>query len=759
MSQISPPLGRQREGDLSPDPSGNPASPLWRPVAIALALGGTLAVGQALIATGIDALLPDVKGIRSFNRPGTLTVLATDGSVLFKQGPATREKLQPGKMPRLVQKAFIAAEDRRFYSHDGIDPVGILRAVGRNISQGSVEEGASTITQQLARMVFLSQDRTLMRKLKEAALAGKIERQLSKEQILEQYLNFVYLGSSAYGVSDAAWVYFSKTPDQLTLPEAALIAGLPPAPTVYSPLVNPDLALKRRGIVLRRMREAGFIDDRQLLEAQEAPLALKPSEPKYFVNPAPWFISWLEQELPTVLTKEQLEVGGLTVRSSLNGAWQTAAQATIKTHASAGMEGALVSMEPGTGLVRAMVGGQDWNRSQFNRATQALRSPGSTFKLFTYTAALRFGMTPEDTISARERCYNDGWPPKRFCIPGTGGAMTLKDALTRSINTAAVATAEKVGFPRVIDTARRLGITGDIGEYPSMVLGANEKTVLEMTAAYAAINNRGLFVMPTPFEEITGPDGKRLFSRGKTTPPERRAVSSDVADAMTVMLQSAVRNGTGGGAALPDRPVAGKTGTAEGARDLWFIGSIPQLTTAIWFGYDQNWKTGSSSAQAAYAWGSYMRQVTKDLPVKPFPPEPTLTSRFIPYVPPKKRKPSDNKPGAASRESRWDTPNTTINPDPLFVEPETRWTPPTDDAPQQGRSWQPDEPRRWEPRDEPAPYSPPATTQPASPATTPATPGPAAVAPAPIAPPTIPPPLPPPPVPVAIPPPPPPPAP
>jgi penicillin-binding protein 1A len=334
----------------------------------------------------------------------------------------------------------------------------------------------------------------------------------------------------------------------------------------------------------------------------------------------------------------------------------------------------------------------------------------------------------------------------------------LTEALTRSVNTAAVATAEKVGFPRVIDTARRLGITGDIGDYPSMVLGANEKTVLEMTAAFTAINNRGLFVMPTPFEEITGPDGKRLYSRNDKVTPARRAVSSDVADAMMVMLQNAVRNGTGGGAALPDRPVAGKTGTAEGARDLWFIGSIPQLTTAIWFGYDQNTKTGSSSAQAAYAWGAYMRDVTKNMPVKSFPPAPVLKSNFIPYVPPKKRKPSEPPPGAAPREGRWDTPDLAI-PDPLLGEPERRWAPPTDDAPQQGRSWQPDEPRRWEPRDEPAPYSPPAATQPASPATTPATPGPAVQAPSPIAPPSIPPPLPPPPVPVAIPPPPPPPAP
>jgi penicillin-binding protein 1A len=367
-------------------------------------------------------------------------------------------------------------------------------------------------------------------------------------------------------------------------------------------------------------------------------------------------------------------------------------------------------------------------------------------------------MTPRDTISARERCYNDGWPPKRFCIPGTGGAMTLKEAITRSVNTAAVATAEKVGFPRVIDTARRLGITGPIGEYPSMVLGANEKTVLEMTAAYAAINNRGLFVMPTPFEEISGPDGKRLYSRSEKAAPPRRAVSSDVADAMMGMLQNVVRNGTGGGAALPDRPVAGKTGTAEGARDLWFIGSIPQLTTGIWLGFDQNWKTGSSSAQSAYAWGSYMRTVAKDLPVQSFPPEPVLTGKFIPYVPPKKRKPKEEPtPAPASRDSRWDSPEMT-QPDPLLGEPE-RWTPPTDDAPQQGRSWQPEEPRRWEPRNETPTYTPPAVSTPASPATTPVVPSGAAQAPAPIAQPSAPPPLPPPPLPISIPPPPPPPAP
>jgi penicillin-binding protein 1A len=725
------------------------------PALLAAGLGGGLALGQAAVVSGIDALLPDTRRISSYNRPGTLTVLSADGQVVYKQGPATRDKLPTGKMPLLLQKAFVAAEDRRFYMHDGVDTVGIGRALLRNISQGSVEEGASTITQQLARTVFLSQDRTLWRKIKEAALAGKIERQLTKEQILEQYLNFVYLGSSAYGVSDAAWVYFSKTPDQLTLPEAAMIAGLPPAPSVYSPLINPDLALQRRRIVLTRMREAGFIDDAQLARADAAPLGLKPAEPKYFANPAPWYISWMEQELPKVLSKEQLEVGGLTVRTGLKEKWQQQAQTVINGYTGGGaLQGALVAMEPGTGLVRAMVGGNNWEKSQFNRATQAVRSPGSTFKLFAYTAAIAYGLRPEDSISNRRRCYQDGY--KEFCIPGDGGSVSLLTAITRSLNAASVATAEKVGYPRVVGIARKLGITGELGEYPSMVLGANEKTVIEMAAAYAAINNRGVFVEPTPFEEIYGPDGELLWSRRVDAKKPVRAVSSDVADAVMYMLQNVVRAGTGAPAGLGDRAVAGKTGTAEGARDLWFIGSIPQLTTAIWFGYDENYKTGSTSATAASAWYSFMSKIVKDIPPQPFPPKPELTGKFIPYVPPKKQK-TDNARTAApvGRESSWEAP-----PEPDDAE-RRRWEELDREqgvdardtaAPSLPRvnTWEPSEPAAPEPRsipaEEPAPRREAATPAPAAPA-----PAPEPAAPAPQLPPPN---LPPPPPPIAPPPPP-----
>ncbi|MCP9931436.1 PBP1A family penicillin-binding protein [Cyanobium sp. AMD-g] len=630
----------------------------WRllgPAMVAVAAGGLVALGQTTLVRSLDGFLPDAGRITSFNRPGTITILSSDGQVVLKKGPATREKLPAGKMPLLIQRAFVAAEDRRFYQHDGIDLFGISRAMLRNLQQGAVEEGASTITQQLARTVFLSQDRTIVRKLKEAALAGKIERQLSKAQILEQYLNYVYLGSSAYGVSDAAWIYFSKRPDQLTLPEAALIAGLPPAPSVYSPLVNPEVALRRRSIVLGRMREAGFIDDDQLQRAEAAPLALKPAEPKFFDNPAPWYTSWLEQELPKVLSKEQLEVGGLTIRSGLNAAWQAEAQKTIDYYASGSMEGALVAMEPGTGLVRAMVGGNDFEKTQFNRASQALRSPGSTFKLFVYLTALKLGMKPEDTVLDSARCFGS-YCPKNFGNRYMG-RVSLATALQNSLNIVAVGLLQKLGYDPVIATAKSLGIHRELGRYLSMAIGSNDQTVLDMTAAYAALVNRGVYIQPLPFEEIFGPDGELLWSRRANGPRGTRAVSSDIADAMVWMLQQVVQGGTGGGAALADRPVAGKTGTSEGARDLWFIGSIPQLTTGVWLGYDNNQGTGTTSVLATYAWRAFMEPITKGMPVQKFPPKPVLTGSFKPAAKPKSSERDAQPEDSWRRDSqRWEPP-------------------------------------------------------------------------------------------------------
>jgi penicillin-binding protein 1A len=478
---------------------------------------------------------------------------------------------------------------------------------------------------------------------------------------------------------------------------------------VYSPLVNPDLALERRATVLRRMREAGFIDDSQLARATSAPLLLKPAEPKYWTSRAPYFTSWVAQELPRVLSPEDLEVGGLTIRTSLNLAWQEQAQATINRHTSGAMEGAIVSIEPGTGLVRAMVGGKDFNSSQFNRAAQALRSPGSTFKLFVYLAALKEGMKPETVINGANRCFG-GYCPKNFGGRAVG-SVPMWSALQNSLNTVAVGLLQQVGFDRVIATAKSLGISRELGRFYPLAVGATEQTVLDMTAAYAGVFNRGVYVAPTPFEEILGPNGELLWSRRVDGDRGRRAVPSDIADAMLWMLQKVVSGGTGGGAALPGRPVAGKTGTSEGGRDLWFIGGIPQLATGLWLGYDNNRETKSTSAVAVVAWADYMRPIVKDLPVRPFPPKPELTGRFNPLKALRPRKPGQtagNAPTAAPE-----------------VPAEGRWRPPAGAAPE-----------RVIPEGTPAPAE-PAAPAPSAPAAQPAAPAAPAPAPAPSAPPPV----------------------
>ena len=612
----------------------------------AAAVGVGAALSMRALTELVDATLPDARGIASFNRPGTITLLSTNGKVIQKLGPATREKVKPGAMPPTVAEAFIAAEDRRFYQHDGVDGWGIARAIVTNVRQGAVREGASTITQQLARTVFLSQDRTITRKLKEAALAMKLERQLSKQQILEQYLNYVYLGSGAYGVADAAWIYFSKTPEQLTVPEAAMIAGLPPAPSIYSPLVNPDLAKEQRSIVLDRMAQAGFISASEAERGRNSPLGLKPATPKYFNSSAPYFTTWIAQELPKFLTPEQLEVGGVKVRTSLNLDWQKKAQQVIRANAPFDTEGAMVSIDPGNGLVRVMVGGKDFSKSQFNRTILALRSPGSTFKLFPYAAAIDRGMKPETKVFDAKRCWN-GYCPKNFGNKYYGN-ISLADALKNSLNTVAVQLQDIVGFDAVIEVANNFNIGTDrpLGKYYPMAIGAYEQTILDMTAAYAGMANRGVFFSPSPFEEIRGPKNELLWSRRLSDNRGKRAIDSDVADTMNWMLQRVVTGGTGIAAKLDDRQVAGKTGTSENTRDLWFIGSIPQLTTGVWFGYDDDRATKSTSGEAAWAWKQFMLQIKDEIPVRNFPDKPKLKRKVRLAVDPKTiAKPPKTKPG------------------------------------------------------------------------------------------------------------------
>ncbi len=587
-----------------------------------LTIGSLSAITEKIAKRTIDNFLPDSSQIIFFSRPGTITFISNDNKILQKLGPNSQEKIKAGEIPILVKKAFIAAEDRRFYKHNGVDLWAIGRALKTNLENKSIMEGGSTITQQLARIVFLNQNRTFERKLKEIALAYKLERQLSKEEILAQYINNVYLGSNAYGIADASWIYFSKSPSLLTLEEAALIAGLAPAPSIYSPLVNIDLAFQQRESVLQKMKLEGFISDKEFSKALNSPLNLKPAKPKFSKSKAPFFTTWVEQKLPNVISKEALEIGGLSIYTSLNLEWQNEAQQIIKTQSPEDSEGAIVSIEPSTGLVRVLVGGKDFEINEFNRATQALRSPGSTFKIFPYAAAIKKGFKPEDLLFDTPRCWY-GYCPKNFGDLYLG-EVSIVESFEKSLNTVAIDLLTKVGFKEVISIANKFGVGNDqnLGEYYPLAIGAYEETVLNMTAAYAGITNRGTFIEPNPIEKIIGPGNKVIWSRKLHGPKGQKVLSTEVADILNWMLQQVVKNGTGKIASIKGRQIAGKTGTSEGDRDLWFIGSVPQLTTGVWLGNDDNSSTNGGSSDAAIIWKKFIQKIEKDLSSINFPARP-----------------------------------------------------------------------------------------------------------------------------------------
>lgn len=599
----------------------------WVGVGVVSIGGGVLGYCWWTLYT-LDKSLPDVSDMSTFSRDGTLTVKATDGTILSQSGPATREKLKLQEIPDLLVKAFVSIEDRRFYEHGGVDYQGILRAFVSNLLARDFVQGGSTITQQLARVVFLNQERSVLRKVREALLAQKIERELKKAEILERYLNLVYLGSGAYGVADAAWVYFSKPVNELTLAEMATLAGLPPAPSEYSPLVNAEAARKRRNIVLEQMREAGVITAAQAQEAIAQPLALKPSPPKRLQVIAPYFASYVQKELPRYVSKDALEAGGLTVETSLDLQWQKVADKVIKDAVELDGRGqgfdqaALVSIETRTGEVKAMVGGLDYGKSQFNRVTQAQRQPGSTFKGLIYTAAIAAGFSPYDSYEDAPVIF-DGYQPNNYGRRFSGW-RSMSDALASSVNVVAVKVLVDVGFEPAIKLAHEMGIKSELKPTYSLALGASEVNLLELTNAYGTIANEGNFVEAHGIRRVINQRGDVIYQAHF---PPKLVVDKNSAAIMSWMLQGVVEGGTGGPAYLPERPVAGKTGTSEQARDLWFIGFIPQVVTGVWLGNDDNYPTYGASSTAAYNWKEFMSQVVKGLPVEKFPKLPELEGR------------------------------------------------------------------------------------------------------------------------------------
>jgi penicillin-binding protein 1A len=592
-----------------------------------------LSVGGGMIAVNygigeIDRTLPNKAELNAVVREQTLTIKAADGTILQQQGEIGREQLNLEQIPDTLKKAFVASEDRRFQQHNGVDPQGIVRAVWNNLRSQDVVEGGSTITQQLARILFLKQEKTFWRKLKEVRLAQKMEQELTKDQILERYLNLVYLGSGAYGVGDAAWVYFSKTVDQLTLPEMATIAGLAPAPSVYAPDKNPQVATQRRNMVLQRMQEDGLITVAQKQAAIQEPLTIKSRFPKRLQVESPYFTTYIQKELPKYVSPDILAGGGLVVETTLNPTWQKAAEeAVAKTLRNQGSwenfkQGALVAIDPRNGEIQAMVGGKDFGKNQFNRVTQAQRQPGSTFKGFVYATAIATGKSPNDSY-LDEPFEVGGYEPKNYSEKFYG-TMTLRDALTRSINIIAVKLLIDVGFNPTIKLAHQMGIKSQLKPTYSLALGSNEVNLLELTSAYGSFATIGLH------SEVHGI--RRVLNRRREVVwsadfQPKRALDAQSAAIMTWMLRNVVEEGTGTPAQLDNRPVAGKTGTSDEARDLWFIGYIPQVVAGVWLGNDDNRPTNGSSGSAAYTWHEFMEKAVKGMAVEKFPERPKLKGR------------------------------------------------------------------------------------------------------------------------------------
>jgi penicillin-binding protein 1A len=580
------PIPRRRQTPPSPAP---PPSHLSQPSApgrmlrrFAVALLGVGAIGAlALSGAMLWALIELPVELRE-NNPETpgLLLEASNGAPLGRIGPLKVAEAARHDFPEHLIQAVLSMEDRRFYSHFGVDPEGILRALRRNMAAGEVVEGGSTITQQLVKMQLLGNERTFDRKLREALAAIWLELRLGKDEILTRYLNSIYLGAGAYGIPAAARLYFDKSVQELTLSEAAMLAGLIRAPSLYNPIRNPEVARTRVALVLDAMVANGAIDKRTAADAKTEPLIMRVAPEAS--QAGSWFADWIKKELFDVTSPPGRS---MRVRTTLAPDLQLLAEEIVEEalaregERGGATQAALVAMRP-DGAVLAMVGGRDYRQSQFNRAVEANRHPGSTFKLFVYLAALRHGFVPQDAIDAGP-VEIKGWRPENY-DGRTYGRMTLADAFATSINTAAVALAMEVGLDKVIAAARDLGIEAPLPKVPSLALGAAEVSLLELTGAFASVR-AGMGVKPWGIS-AAGPDDQPSLRAwgppiGLSQPlgPEREPIIE--------MLRFAVERGTGRAAALPGF-VAGKTGTSQNHRDAWFIGFNESLVVGVWVGND-----------------------------------------------------------------------------------------------------------------------------------------------------------------------------
>ena len=541
-----------------------------------LAYAALLGILGLVVAVAVaTAYLPSYSDLTKRSDLGqTIRVRAANGAVLLSLGPSFGRWLPYDQIPMEMRAALISTEDRRFRSHIGVDPIGIGRAIGSAFVKGHRVSATSTITQQLARNIFLTNNRSYGRKFKEAILALALERKFSKDQILELYLNRVYFGGGAYGIDAASRKFFGHGADRLSLGEAAIIAGLVKAPSNYSPTADVEAARSRSGVVLETMARNGFITPEVAASVRPADVRIQQTTSN---NSIRYFTDWALPQLDQLIDQTQ---DPIDVWTTLDPGMQAAGDRAVRANAPDGAQGALVAIDR-DGAVRAMVGGKDYVDSIYNRATQATRQPGSSFKLFVYLAALESGMKPTDTI-VDEPVTIDGWSPRNSTRTNLG-PVTLREAFSRSINTISAKIGEQLGFSTIADMARRFGITTPISTFPSMVLGTSDVRLIEMTRAFAEVQNKGVAVTPYAIRKVVTADGRLLYNHENDE--NRVLVAPWVAAEMTDLLQSAVLSGTGRAAQI-GRPVAGKTGTTSSNKDGWFIGFSSGLTTGVWMGRD-----------------------------------------------------------------------------------------------------------------------------------------------------------------------------
>jgi penicillin-binding protein 1A len=598
-------------------------------------LVGTQALPASAFLADPQQDLPHLDKLEIF-QPGEPSILYSDRDEPFASlAPEFRIFVPLSRVPKLVQEAILDAEDAQFYRHGAISLKGMARAAIHNLASARLKEGGSTITQQLAKSLFLSAERTLTRKIKEIQLAQEIERIYSKDKILEMYLNTIYFGGGAYGIEAAARTYFGKSAGQLTLAEAAVLGGLPKAPSTYSPFNDLKKTKERRDYVLRRMEKEGHVTAAQARAAKRLPITLAPLFKGRGIAPA--FVDYVRKELEPKYGRILLTKGGLRIYSTLNLDMQRAAMDAIrrglaeiekaqgpKRKAGAAdqgtLEGALVALDPRTGQIRAMVGGRDYARSQFNRAVQARRQPGSAFKPFVYAAAFDHGFNPASLMDDYPVSYSipqNGrmveWKPENFDHQFRG-PVTLRRALEESINVPTVRLLEAVGIEPVISLAHRMGLTSELRREYALALGVSEVSLLELTSAYGVLADGGIRVAPTSLRRVTAPNEDILEA---SEVAGERVLPEEVAFLVSSVLEGAVERGTAKRARIPGHTVAAKTGTSQDAADLWLMGYTPRLAAGLWVGYDQPRSLGSQESAGrlvAPMWAGFMRRVLYDLP-------------------------------------------------------------------------------------------------------------------------------------------------